>query len=70
MMKGTALPRASVRGGGMTLRVYTVDRYGTITRDRGSITMVYGNQPLPPVMDTRYPPCRCPCCRVGQAVRR
>jgi Family of unknown function (DUF6415) len=54
MMKGTARPWASAWGSGMTMRVYTVDRYGTVTRDRGTITVAYGNEPLPSVMDTQY----------------
>ncbi|MFF7752649.1 hypothetical protein ACFZCP_26185 [Streptomyces sp. NPDC007971] len=70
MMKGTARLRARALGGGMTMRVYAVDRNGTITRDRGTITVTYGNQPLPPAMDTQYPPCRCLHCRTGQVVRR
>ncbi|WP_369389386.1 hypothetical protein AB5J72_18575 [Streptomyces sp. CG1] len=70
MTKGTARPRASARGAGMTMWVYTVDRHGTIILDRGTITVAYGDRPLPPVMDTRYPPRTCPRCRAGQAARR
>ncbi|MEU3031611.1 hypothetical protein ACPCBC_29120 [Streptomyces incarnatus] len=38
MTNGTALPDASAQGGRMTMRVYTVDRCGTITQDCGTVT--------------------------------
>lgn len=69
MMNGTASPDTSPKGG-MTMRVYTVDRYGTITRDRGTVTVAFGNEPLPVGMDTAFPPCECPRCQAGQAVSR
>ncbi|AYN37980.1 hypothetical protein D9753_02315 [Streptomyces dangxiongensis] len=67
MMNGTARPQARTRGQNMTMRVYAVDRYGTITQDRGTVTVTPGNQPLP--LSTAYPPCSCPRHRSGQAVR-
>ncbi|MGW1000495.1 hypothetical protein [Streptomyces sp. NPDC002520] len=72
MTNGTAHPEPKKRAHGMTMRVYTVDRYGTITRDRGTVTVAFGNQPLPqlPMMSTAYPPCECGRCRAGQAVTR
>ncbi|MFI2430369.1 hypothetical protein [Streptomyces sp. NPDC018693] len=30
-------------------------------------TVAYGNQPLPPVMSTAYPPCECARCGAGVA---
>ncbi|MEV5876124.1 DUF6415 family natural product biosynthesis protein [Streptomyces sp. NPDC052101] len=65
MKNGTASPGAVPRGG-MTMWVYTVDRYGSIIHDRGTVTVAYGNQSLPPVMSTAYPPCECSRCRHGQ----
>ncbi|MFI6354379.1 hypothetical protein ACIBJF_17355 [Streptomyces sp. NPDC050743] len=70
MTNGTARPPASARGSGMTMRVYTVNRYGVITRVRGMVTVAFGNQPLPVGLDTEFPPCTCPRCRAGQAVNR
>ncbi|MGW0765631.1 hypothetical protein [Streptomyces sp. NPDC002676] len=71
MTNGTALPGASARGSGMTMRVYSVDRYGTISQDRGTVTVTYGNQLSPePVMSTAFPPCECSRCLSGRAVRR
>ncbi|MET8563221.1 hypothetical protein ABZV75_22495 [Streptomyces flaveolus] len=52
----------------MTMRVYTVDRYGMVTHDRGTVTVTPGNDLLP-LMSTAYPPCACPRHRSGQAVR-
>ncbi|MFF9238365.1 hypothetical protein ACF1AY_15730 [Streptomyces sp. NPDC014776] len=53
----------------MTIRVYQVDRAGTITRDRGEISVIpYGEDPLP--VSSAFPPCKCPRCRAGQAVTR
>ncbi|MET9172098.1 hypothetical protein ABZX64_13725 [Streptomyces misionensis] len=51
----------------MTMRVYQVDRRGTITRDTGKII-------VPPLktlsLPDSYLPCRCPLHRVEQAVSR
>ncbi|MCH0557994.1 hypothetical protein [Streptomyces sp. MUM 16J] len=68
MTNRTASPATSPQGG-MTMRVYTVDRYGTVTRDRGTLTIIPGNQPIPPLFSTAFPPCGCLGCRAGRAVR-
>lgn len=51
----------------MTIRVYQVDRYGTITADRGKVL-------VPPAQEleasTAFPPCECPRHRAGQAVHQ
>ncbi|MGW1001103.1 hypothetical protein [Streptomyces sp. NPDC002520] len=51
----------------MTLRVYQVDRDGTVTADSGKTV-------VPPAKElqwsTAFPPCECPRHRVGQAARR
>ncbi|ASN22962.1 hypothetical protein LK07_01800 [Streptomyces pluripotens] len=70
MTNGTTQPAARTRAPGMTLRVYTVDRYGTVTRDRGTLTIIPGNQPVPLLLSTAFPPCDCLGCRAGRAVRR
>lgn len=69
MMNRTVQPQPSARGGGMTLRVYTVDPRGKIIHDRGTVTVPFTDEPLPLTLDTGYPPCACPRHRAGQAVR-
>lgn len=68
MMNGTARPQPSARGSRMTMRVYTVDRYGRITQERGTVTVPPRNEPLPLMMSTAYP-CACPRHRSEQGVR-
>ncbi|MFS4093674.1 hypothetical protein [Streptomyces sp. AF1A] len=68
MTNGTARPPSKTRGGGMTMRVYAVNRAGTITQDRGTVTVAYGNQPMPVGLGTAFPPCGCLRCRTRQAV--
>lgn len=52
----------------MTLRVYTVDQYGTVTADRGTVEVQDGEE-LPPVtLASAFSPCACPHHRTGQAV--
>jgi hypothetical protein len=46
----------------MTLRVYTVDRYGTVTRTGPEVTVVATDK-LPPLRSPSWPPCRCERCR-------
>ncbi|GAA2480108.1 hypothetical protein GCM10023100_69300 [Actinocorallia cavernae] len=70
MANGTARPQANAQGGGMTMRVYTVNRHGTITRDRGTVSVVVGSKLSPPPAIDWYPPCQCPLHRAGQAVSR
>lgn len=61
MTNTTAPARPGVK---MTIRVYQVDRYGTVTQDRGTVTSIrYGEDQLPPVGG--FPPCRCPRCRTA-----
>ncbi|HET9326440.1 MAG TPA: hypothetical protein VFQ05_06705 [Candidatus Eisenbacteria bacterium] len=60
MAHRTAPPRPRTEGGGMTIRVYTVDRHGTVTDDRGTRTVSPCCTPLPVQLDTKYPPCQCP----------
>lgn len=55
-------------GAKMTLRVYTVDRYGAVAEDRGTVSVPYSQEP-PPMM-TLTPPCACKRCVVGQGVSR
>ncbi|MFE2265745.1 DUF6415 family natural product biosynthesis protein [Streptomyces griseosporeus] len=59
---GEAPPRPT-----MTMRVYTVDRYGTITSDRGTVS-VLPVAVLPASFG--FPPCACPRCpgRGGEPV--
>ncbi|MEV0982025.1 DUF6415 family natural product biosynthesis protein [Streptomyces sp. NPDC049915] len=45
----------------MTLRVYQVDRYGTVTQDRGTVKVLNSDEPLS--LSTAYPPCGCQTCR-------
>ncbi|MFI2435619.1 hypothetical protein [Streptomyces sp. NPDC018693] len=52
----------------MTMRVYTVDRYGTITADRGTRTVPCEADPFPELMNTGNPPCQCPSHR-AQVIR-
>ncbi|MFH8337718.1 hypothetical protein [Streptomyces sp. AM6-12] len=70
MTNATAQTSVNARGGRMTMRVYTVDRSGTITQDRGTVTVaVDGKQPPLPQSDS-YPACQCPLCRLGRPVTR
>ncbi|CAL9290743.1 hypothetical protein [Streptomyces sp. SudanB182_2057] len=68
MTNGTARPQLSARGSGMTMHVYTVDRYGTVVQDRGTVTVVIGDGPPPLTLNTAFPPCACPRHRSGPAV--
>lgn len=52
----------------MTIRVYTVDRHGLVTEDRGTVSIVAGEGPLPE--SNGFPPCTCRRCRAGRAVTR
>ncbi|WP_406168851.1 hypothetical protein [Streptomyces sp. NBC_00996] len=42
----------------MTIRVYSVNGDGAVTGDRGTVSVPYGQQPLP--LDHAFPPCQCP----------
>ncbi|MFG2941073.1 hypothetical protein [Streptomyces sp. NPDC048282] len=64
-VKATTPPRTGAK---MTLRVYTVDQYGTVTADRGTVEVQDGEE-LPPVtLASAFSPCACPHHRTGQAV--
>ncbi|MFJ7075501.1 DUF6415 family natural product biosynthesis protein [Streptomyces sp. NPDC098781] len=49
----------------MTIRVYRMDRYGTVTEDRGTVSVLPADEP-PPVTSA-LPPCACRGCRGQQA---
>ncbi|MGA5506047.1 hypothetical protein [Streptomyces umbrinus] len=42
----------------MTIRVYAVSRAGQITEDRGTLSVMPGQEPLPTM--GIFPPCDCP----------
>ena len=48
----------------MTMRVYRVNREGTVVEDRGTVSIRHDEQPAP---DMPLPPCTCRRCRDGQA---
>ncbi|TKS96224.1 hypothetical protein [Streptomyces lasalocidi] len=55
--------------GAMTIRVYTVDRRGTVTSDAGTRSVKPATNAAPPLrQDTYYPPCKCHLHR-GEAAR-
>ncbi|MGW0942512.1 hypothetical protein ACWD4O_08115 [Streptomyces sp. NPDC002623] len=62
MSNRTTRPPDRPQGGGMTIRIYTVDRHGQVTDDRGTRAVPHEARPLPAVQDTRFPPCGCPKC--------
>ena len=64
MTNTTALVGPKVK---MSIRVYRVDRHGSVTEDRGTLTSInYGEKPPLSAMGPT-PPCKCPRCRAGQA---
>lgn len=67
MTNGTSPPATRTQGPGITIRVYTVDRYGTVTTDTGAQLVPPATGPLPTGMDTYYPPCQCQDCRPAVA---
>ncbi|MFI0164907.1 hypothetical protein [Streptomyces sp. NPDC017095] len=69
MTNGTVRPQPDAGGSGMTMRVYAVDCYGTVTQDRGTVTVVRGPESLPETLSTHFPPCACARHRGDQAVR-
>jgi hypothetical protein len=52
----------------MTIRVYRVNRFGALTEDRGTVSVLPIEGPLP--FTSAFPPCACPHCRVGEAATR
>ena len=65
MTNGTAPPQPTAK---MTMRVYTVNRAGIVTEDRGLVGVLPSDQPAP--LSTAFPPCQCPRCGAGRAVTR
>ncbi|MFE3635492.1 hypothetical protein [Streptomyces cellostaticus] len=57
-MKATARPEPGVK---MRLRVYSVNRAGIITEDRGCLDVLPQAGP-PQMVSTAFPPCACPRC--------
>lgn len=58
---------ADPQTGGMTIRVYTVNRHGTVIRERGTVTVPPGSsRPLP--FSSGFPPCDCLGCRKSRTV--
>ncbi|WP_326726452.1 hypothetical protein OG418_49840 [Streptomyces phaeochromogenes] len=45
-------------GAKMTIRVYAMSRAGQITEDRGTLSVMPGQEPLPTM--GIFPPCDCP----------
>ncbi|MEU3842900.1 hypothetical protein AB0E88_23040 [Streptomyces sp. NPDC028635] len=69
MTNGTCPTQNRPPGHKMTIRVYQVDRSGTVTQDRGEVSVIpYGEEPLP--VSSAFPPCQCLRCRAGQAATR
>ena len=65
MTNTTALPEPRFK---MTMRVYRVDRYGSVTEGRGTVSVLNGMRHLPPV-DVN-PLGYCPSHRSGKPVSR
>lgn len=64
MTNATTPPNSGVK---MTLRVYTVDRCGAVTKDRGTLDILHDTEPQPPLpLMSPTPPCACPRCRTEQ----
>ncbi|MFD3377607.1 MULTISPECIES: hypothetical protein [unclassified Streptomyces] len=58
MAKGTTPRRERESGAKMTIRVYSVNRGGAITEDRGTLSVMAGQEPEPTM--GIFPPCNCP----------
>ncbi|MFC8660799.1 hypothetical protein [Streptomyces sp. NPDC057199] len=58
MEQSTTPRREHEPGAKMTIRVYSVSREGLITEDRGTRTVMAGQEPLPTM--GIFPPCNCP----------
>ncbi|MFE4576334.1 hypothetical protein [Streptomyces chartreusis] len=52
----------------MTLRVYTVNHFGAVTEDRGTVEILHDTEPQPLPLMSRTPPCACSRCRTEQPV--
>ncbi|MEV4033381.1 hypothetical protein [Streptomyces umbrinus] len=58
MTKATSPTGESEPGAKMTIRVYAVSRAGQITEDRGTLSVMAGEEPEPTM--GVFPPCDCP----------
>lgn len=67
MPKATAPNGEREPGAKMTIRVYAVSRAGQITEDRGTLSVMAGQEPESTM--GLYPPCGCPLHR-GQRIAR
>ncbi|MGW2292295.1 hypothetical protein [Streptomyces phaeochromogenes] len=67
MPQTTAPSGESEPGAKMTIRVYAVSRAGQITEDRGTLSVMAGQEPEPTM--GIFPPCDCPRHR-GQRIPR
>lgn len=67
MSKATAPGRERDPGVKMTIRVYSVNRGGQVTQDRGTLSIMPGEGPLPTTAE--YPPCECVGCRGRRAAQ-
>ncbi|MER6564876.1 hypothetical protein ABT288_01385 [Streptomyces sp. NPDC001093] len=67
MANVTASPDAVPRGG-MTIRIYTVNRYGTVIAERGTVNVLPSEGPPP--LSTVLPACGCPGCRKTRAAEQ
>ena len=68
MTKATARAGQCPPGTKMTIRVYTVDREGSVTEDRGTVSILDGQEP-PPAMPVN-PPCSCSRCTAARETAR
>lgn len=64
MKKSTAPARSRAK---MTIRVYTVDRYGTVSAPHATVSVPHGYEPAKEAMNTDWGPCACPAHRSGGA---
>jgi len=67
MAKATSPSGESEAGAKMTIRVYAVSRAGQITEDRGTVSVMAGQEPEPTMGFS--PRCDCPIHR-GQRIAR
>lgn len=57
MPKATSPSGEREPGAKMTIRVYSVSRAGQITEERGTVSVMHGQEPLPTM--GIFPPCNC-----------
>lgn len=67
MAESRALGQDSEPGAKMTLRVYRVSAGGDVTEDRGTLSILGGQEPPPTT--AAFPPCKCPRHK-GQGAKR